>query len=91
MANQVAGNPVVFDTTGTLTGLRYIRQIQWVDDGDIADEDDMVLTLNGVTLTQKLLWRSAPPNPPGPHRMCKGHILPARPCRVGPKGCEDGK
>ena len=55
MANQTAGNPAIFDTTGSLSGLKYIRQIQWVDDAaDIADDADMVLTINGVTFTHKL-------------------------------------
>lgn len=55
MANQVSGNPIVMDTAATLSGRTTIRQIQWVDDAaDIADDDDLVLKMNGVTITGKV-------------------------------------
>ena len=55
MANQLNSNPAVFDTTGSLTGLKYIREIQWIDDsGNVANGEDLVLTINGVTVTRKV-------------------------------------
>jgi len=76
MAIHTSGNPLVFDGAGTKTGFLLIREIQWVDDAaDVADGDDMVLTMNGVTLTFKvqvngadfgscLVWRAGPFHPP---------------------------
>ena len=55
---------------------KYVRLIQWVDDnGDIADDSTLVISLNGVSLTTKLqleadisnygvvVWQMGPFNP----------------------------
>lgn len=57
MANDLTGNPMWIDTAATIwaSGNRRIRMIQWVDDAnDIADADDLVISINGVTLTFKI-------------------------------------
>lgn len=57
MANDIVGNPMWIDTAATIwtNTNRKIRMIQWVDDNnDIADGDDLVITINGVTLTFKI-------------------------------------
>ena len=77
MANQLTGNPLVFDSAGTKSGFLMVRQIQWIDDNqDIADGDSLVLTMNGVTLTfvvqlaaapdmdSVVVWQVGPFNPP---------------------------
>lgn len=56
MANSVVGNPVYIDTASgsTLTGIRHIQEIQWVDKtGDIVHDDDLSITMNGVTVAVK--------------------------------------
>ena len=75
MAVITTGNPVVINSTGTLTGTHNVRLIQWIDDAeDIGDGDIMVLVINGVTLTvtiQKdatgvhpaVAWQIGPFNP----------------------------
>jgi len=47
--------PVVQITAATITDKTInLRLIQWIDDAaDIVDDDDIVLTINGVTLTGK--------------------------------------
>ena len=78
MAAQLKGNPIVLDTDAdSLTGRHYIKLIQWVDDNaDIADNDDLVLTINGQTVTIKyqkttdvgsagaVYYQAGPFNPP---------------------------
>lgn len=77
MANQLYGNPLVFDGTGAKSGTLYVRQISWVDDNqDIEDGDSCVITLNGVTITlvaqlgvgpdlgNVVIWNAGPFNPP---------------------------
>ena len=58
MANQATANPIVIDTAAAgdvFTGPQTVRLIQWIDDAaDIADNDDLVMSINGVTLTTKL-------------------------------------
>ena len=79
MANQTTSNPKIFDTSGTITGIFGLRLIQWVDNAmDIADADNCVFTVNGVTLTAQVqrgatenespdggavLWEIGPFNP----------------------------
>jgi hypothetical protein len=48
--------PVVKAAAATVTDKAInLRLIQWIDDaGDIADDDDIVLTINGVALTGKV-------------------------------------
>ncbi len=54
MANSIAGNPKIFDTTGAtsaITGPFKFRLIQWVDDNaDVADNANLILTINGETV-----------------------------------------
>ena len=55
MANDLVTNPMTVDTAATLwsNSVKYVRQVQWMDDGaDIAD-DDSVLVINGATITGK--------------------------------------
>ena len=56
MANDTTSNPKTFDTTtgATISGRFGLRLIQWIDEGgDLADQDDLVFDLNGVTFTYK--------------------------------------
>ena len=58
MANQLYGNPVIIDasTGGLWTGTKYVKQVQWVDDaGDITADDILVIVVNGVTITRKVI------------------------------------
>lgn len=66
------------DTAGATATMEHfgLRELQWVDDGaDIADDDDLVLAINGATITGKIaltantvndlcVWRLGPFNPP---------------------------
>lgn len=58
MANALTGNPMTIDTAATIwsTGApKYVKLIQWIDDNaDIADDDDLVIAINGVTITMKV-------------------------------------
>ena len=77
MANNLVTNPMTVDTAGTLwsNSVKYVRQVQWLDDGaDIADDDDIVLVINGATITGKIqltvntvnnlcVWEFGPFNP----------------------------
>jgi len=77
MANDLTGNPLVVDTAATLwsKSLKYIREIQWIDDAaDIIDDDDLVVVINNATITGKIaltantvnnlaVWKSGPFNP----------------------------
>ena len=86
MANKTDTNPMVIDTAATLwtaepraatfsLGGRRIRQIQWIDDAaDIANDDDLVIAINGATITAKIamtvdtvcnlaVWTLGPFNP----------------------------
>lgn len=58
MANSIATNPKTFDTAGatSVIGSPFRCQlIQWIDDAaDIADDDDLVIVINGVTITGKI-------------------------------------
>ncbi len=75
MANQLDSNPLRIDTAGTHSGLINVRQIQWVDlNEDIADSDELVMTINGVTVQCELqvtanevnnavVWNIGPFNP----------------------------
>ncbi|MDY6834974.1 MAG: hypothetical protein SVY53_09280 [Chloroflexota bacterium] len=55
MANSLASNPLYIDTAATIwTGDKAVRLIQWIDDNaDIADDDDLSITINGVTIAAK--------------------------------------
>jgi len=56
MANQLYGNPIIIDTSagGLWTGIKYVKQAQWVDDtGDVAPNDVLIMAVNGTTITAK--------------------------------------
>jgi hypothetical protein len=79
MANVMTDKIKQIDTGGATsaqTGLRRIRLIQWIDDaGDIADADDLVIVLGGITISMKanigsdvgrqdnVVWQAGPFNP----------------------------
>jgi len=59
MANALTGNPITIDTAATIwdgtTGAKYINLIQWIDDAaDIADDDDLLIVVNGVSIAAKI-------------------------------------
>ena len=58
MANALTGNPITVDTAATIltaSNKAKVQLIQWIDDGaDIADDDDILLVINGVTITGKI-------------------------------------
>ena len=56
MANQLYGNPIVFDTSGVAwSGMKYVKQAQWVDDaGDIEQDSTCVILVNGTTITAQV-------------------------------------
>jgi len=57
MANSLTGNPIYVDAAANsaITTPKRIQLIQWVDDAaDIADDDDLVFVVNGLTITQKV-------------------------------------
>jgi len=54
MANVLTGRIKQIDTAASsaVTGKRKIRLIQWIDDAsDIADGDDLVIVLGGITIS----------------------------------------
>jgi hypothetical protein len=55
--NVLTGNPMTVDTAATLwsSANKYVQLIQWIDDAaDIANDDDILLVINGVTITGKI-------------------------------------
>ena len=53
MANALYSNPIRIDSTtaGSWSGMKSVRLIQWVDlNEDIADGDELVMTINGTTV-----------------------------------------
>lgn len=56
MGNTLTSNPIYVDTAATVwTGNKMVRLIQWIDDAaDIADDDDLSITINGVTIAVKI-------------------------------------
>ena len=71
MANILTSNPYVIDTAATIwptatnKGTNRVRLIQWIDDNaDIADDDDLVLTINGVAVTAKVQLTNNTANTP---------------------------
>lgn len=58
MTNQLTTNPIRLDTTGAtsrITSNLQIKLIQWIDDNaDIADNDDLVFVIDGVTIPFKI-------------------------------------
>jgi hypothetical protein len=50
-------NPIVVDATDTTlwSGAKLVRQAQWIDDaGDLIANDEIVITLNGTTITYRI-------------------------------------
>ncbi len=57
MANNLVTNPMTVDTAATLWSgtIKNVRYIQWIDDAaDIADDDDLLIVINGATITGKI-------------------------------------
>ena len=57
MGNVMYSNPKVLDTVGSPSELKdfSLRLLQWVDDNaDIADNSNLIMTLNGVALEATL-------------------------------------
>jgi len=57
MANVLTHPLSVIDTAGATSTINnfILRMVQWIDDAaDIADDDDLVLTINGITMTCKI-------------------------------------
>lgn len=65
MANKTDTNPMVLDSAAAIWtsapsatrshAPKYVRLIQWIDDNaDIADDDDLVVVINGATITGKI-------------------------------------
>ena len=57
MGNTLTSNPYYVDTAATLWTKtpKYVREIQWIDDfADIVDDDDLSITINGVTIATKI-------------------------------------
>jgi hypothetical protein len=57
MANNLVCNPMTVDTAATLWSntVKYVKYIQWIDDAaDMADDDDLLLVINGATITGKI-------------------------------------
>ena len=57
MGNNLNGNPKWVDTAATVWSNQptRVKEILWVDDAaDIVDNDDLVLTIDGVVITTKV-------------------------------------
>lgn len=56
MGNLLTSNPLFVDTAATIfTTPKKVSLIQWIDDAaDIADDDDLNITINGVTIAAKI-------------------------------------
>lgn len=57
MANQITGSPYVIDTAATIWDgpSKNIQLVQWIDvAADIADDDDLVITINNQIITGKI-------------------------------------
>lgn len=65
MANKTDTNPMVLDSAAAIWtsipgasyshGPKYVRLIQWIDDAaDLTDDDDLVIVINGATITGKI-------------------------------------
>ena len=83
MANQTNSNPISFDTvTGaTLSGLSHVRLIQWIDDNaDIADNGNLIMSINGVTL-EATVQRGATPDGAGAVLWQIGPFNPGMPMK----------
>lgn len=77
MANSLYTNPIIMESAAAAwTGLKYVREVQWVDDNaDIADNDELQITVNGATINIKvqkpsdvghqdpIVWRLGPFSP----------------------------
>ena len=84
MGNTLTSNPIYADTAATLwTGTKRVQLIQWCDDNaDIADDDDLSITINGVTIAVKIqIPTTVGGTPvedvsPGPSGICMWQIGP---------------
>jgi hypothetical protein len=67
MANALTGNPIFIDTAAgsSVTGPFRMMLLQWVDDNaDIADNGNLILIVNGVTI-EATVQRGSTPDGPG--------------------------
>ena len=58
MANSLGTNPITVDTTDTTlwSDTKYVKEVKWLDDaGDIAADDILIITVNGATITRKVI------------------------------------
>lgn len=87
MANQAKSGIKVFDTAAgsAQSGVKGIYQIQWIDDaGDVADGDDLSITIDGATIAVKqnigsdvgqqnlVIWQLGPFSPP---KKVNGYVI----------------
>jgi hypothetical protein len=56
MANLLTSNPLRVDSAATIFSTpKKVSLIQWIDDNaDIADDDDLLITINDVVITAKI-------------------------------------
>jgi hypothetical protein len=57
MTNVLTSNPMVIDTAATIWSDKAynVREIQWIDDAaDMADNDDLNITINDATIAAKI-------------------------------------
>lgn len=57
MANDLTSNPMYVDSAATLWANtnKMVRLVQWIDDNaDIADDDDILVVINGVNIAGKI-------------------------------------
>jgi hypothetical protein len=57
MANNLVSNPMTVDSAATLWSgtTKFVRHIQWLDDAaDMTDDDDLLLVINGATISGKI-------------------------------------
>ena len=54
--NETSGNPITIDTEDAIwTSNKYVQLIQWIDNAAaIANNNTLVLAINGVTVTAKI-------------------------------------
>ena len=87
MGNTLTKNPIYVDTAATAwSGTKWVRLIQWIDDAaDIADDDDLSITINGLTMAMKIqipTTTGATPVEdltPGPSGLCVWQVGPFNP------------
>ena len=55
MTVNQASNPIYLDATTTVTGMKHVLEIDWIDDnGDVTHDSTLTLAINGVTIAMKV-------------------------------------